>query len=407
MKLAYILTTYPSKSETFASREIDQLGKLGCEISVFAATGWISDDARQRCAGVYYRPVLFKWRTILDALHLLRSYPLGLVNLIGLICRLLVSSPNDAGCILRNLHTVAFFARQLDKNAIHHVHAYFLNWPACIGMALAIVTKRSFSIACHARDIFVEHGALTLKASYADFITTCTKQGLDYLKTQLPKELHYKLHLNYHGISRKTAPLRSKDRQTAAVLPKNRLIAVGRLVPKKGFRHLLRAFRLVRDELPSCTLHIVGDGPERSKSEALIRRWNLTSHVHLLRWQDNHTVMRLMATATALVAPSVIAPDGDRDGIPNVILEAFSAELPVIASKLEGIGEAIIHNETGLLVEPGNITQLASAIVTLLRDKPLQQRLSKHAHERLLERFDLEKNAHTLARMFENVHEVN
>ena len=400
IKVGYILTTFPCRTETFAIREIDGLRKSGFAITVFGVVG-----QRPVCADtikVFYRPKLFSIETLLSISHLSFKYPRALKILIYLVFKLIRTCPREAVSLIGNIHTIGFFAKHLDNEAISHIHAYFLSWPSTIAMALSTITRRSFSISAHARDIFVEHGAMELKISHANFVTVCTRQGLEYLKANLPAKYHHKLHLNYHGI-RVASGLPDFDGKSAYESKRNDIvIAVGRLIPKKGFAILVRAFNRVVQEKSQCRLVIIGDGPERKRLVGLTEQLNLKNHVEFLGWQDFDATLRLIRQSTVLVAPSLISDDGDRDGIPNVILEAFACSTPVIASRLEGISEAVEHRVTGLLVGPGDVVELASAIDELLDDRYLYRQLSRRAYESVIQRFNSTENTKKLSRLFTN-----
>ena len=402
MKIGYILTTFPCRTETFAAREIQALRKLGFDVTVLAAqgqnlTGWHSQNVQ-----TIYRPRLFSVSAVLSVAYMAVKYPLAFSRLLCLILKAASCCPREAILLLANLHTICFFARCLDAQSISHIHAYFLSWPACIALAVATITNRTFSIAAHARDIFVEAGAAELKISRAKFITACTLQGLNHLKTILPAKYYHKLHLIHHGIQTASIHTDRCSKDVSGNEPKSYAIAVGRLIPKKGFANLLRAFALLAQETPNCRLIIVGDGPRRKQLSKLTRQLHLEDSVQLLGWQQHNVTLRLIAQAVMLIVPSVVADDGDRDGLPNVILEAFAHGTPVIATSLPGIREAVINEQTGLLVIPDDAAELASAIKKLLSDKAMRARLSQNAHQLLASRFDLEKNVRQLSRVFEN-----
>jgi glycosyltransferase involved in cell wall biosynthesis len=249
----------------------------------------------------------------------------------------------------------------------------------------------------------VEHGALEWKISRASFVTTCTNQGLRYLKVHLPVTYHKKLYLNYHGIELVSGFPVPGGKGNGHSKRSDMVIAVGRLVRKKGFADLLRAFSLVVRERPHSRLMIVGDGPGRQELTALTEQLDLKERVEFMGWQPPDVTLALISHAAVLAVPSAIADDGDRDGIPNVILEAFASGTPVIASRLEGISEAIEHRRTGLGVKPGDIAELAAAIKELLNDKHLQRQLSQKACETAVQRFDSAKNARQLAELFMSV----
>jgi glycosyltransferase involved in cell wall biosynthesis len=403
MKIGYILTTFPCRSETFVNREIESMSILGFDISVFAAENQQYAYKCNSATNTFYRPSLFSIQSFLSIIYLTVRYPLALGKLLCLGVKLIRACPREAVSLIGNIHTISFFAKHLDREAISHIHAYFLSWPAVIGLALSVTTGRSLSISAHARDIFIEHGAIKLKASRAKFITTCTKQGLEHLKANLPTKYHHKLILSYHGIRIASECPSQSGTNISEFKPNSTVIAVGRLIPKKGFEILLRAFDLVVQKKPHCRLMIIGDGPGQKQLTGLIRQLRLDNHVELLGWQKHDATLRLIRQATVLVAPSLVAEDGDRDGIPNVILEAFACGTPVIASNLEGISEVVEHRRTGMLVEPGDILGLTSAIRELLLNRCLQSRLSQTAYETAAQRFDSMKNVQQLAKLFINI----
>lgn len=397
MKIGYILTAFPCLTETFAAQEIECLRKLGFDITVFAAAGQQHSQLCGETLKVLYRPSLFSADAVLSIGYISVKYPLALVKLFCLILKLVGSYPREAITLLGNLHTIGFFAKHLDSKAISHVHAYFLSWPASIGLALCVATGRAFSISAHARDIFVEHGAIELKVSRAKFVRTCTRQGLEHLKANLPSKYHHKLNLVYHGVK---AAFEHPDAYDRNVADAQMIITVGRMVQKKGFEVLLKAFASFVQERPQCKLSIVGDGPGQDKLNGLVVQLAIQDHVQLLGWQEHDKALRLVKQAALLVVPSVIADDGDRDGIPNVILEAFALGTPVIASNLDGISEVVQHRRTGLLVRPGDVGQLASAVKELLDNKVLQKQLSEAGYKMVLHHFDPMKNARDLVKLF-------
>ncbi len=402
MKVAYVLGKFPSASETFALREIQGLKGQGWDIFVLAAESGGQEATEAESVPVVYRPGLLSMQTVLSLLYLLWRYPLALGRLLLLLTKVLADSAGDARILIANVHTIAHFARHLDRQGVRHIHAYFFSWPACIGLAVSVATGRSFSIAAHARDILVEPGAARVKAGHARFIVTCTEQGRTHLERLLPTELHGKICRVYHGID--TESIDEQNQKQFAESDQERLdiLAVGRLVPKKGFDGLLRAYKSVFEKYPNCRLRIVGDGPEYERLHEVIGQEELGSCVQLIGWKSNGEILRMMRSSTLLVVPSVIAADGDMDGIPNVILEAFASRLPVVASALPGIAEAVRHNDTGLLVEPGDIGQLSEAVLELLSSPSTRERLSRRAQELVCEAFGLTRSTARISSLLQD-----
>lgn len=397
-KIAYILTSYPCPSETFIQREISQLKKQGFEISIFAAEGKAGKSVPKQNTSVYNRPPLFSFIAVWSIICVVSRHPVRFVKFTFLLFRVLCNCPKEALILLFNFHTVCFFAKAAQKKPIEHIHACFLSRPGCIGLGVSTMTNLPLSIAAHARDIFVEGGAIGLKAQKSRFISCCTKQGIEYLKNNIDSEYHDRLFLNYHGIELNQP---CKNFNECGKEPSEFIIAVGRLVEKKGFCHLIEAFAEVVQNHPEISLVIAGDGSKKKQLENMVEKIGLSGKVYLAGWLNQESVMKLIAQAKILVVPSIIDTDGDRDGIPNVILEAFSAGTPVIASSLAGISEAVMNEKTGLLVKSGDNTQLTNAIERLLNDKDLTDLLANNAKKMLADNFNIENNCLQLAEAFE------
>jgi colanic acid/amylovoran biosynthesis glycosyltransferase len=403
MKIAYVLTTYPCPSETFIQREIKQLKKKGFDISVFASESKAEESLPIQDLHVYYRPSLFYPSAVWSIISTALKGPFRLVKLTVLMIRLLVICPKEAGAIFVNFHTICFFAKIAKKEHTQHIHACFLSWPACIGLCVSTLTGLPFSISAHARDIFIEHGASELKVRHAKFVVCCSSQGVNCLKKQINPRYYDRLFLNYHGISIDTK-IDFCNIETKSV---DIVLAAGRLVPKKGFDCLLKAFAKVIKGKPEIKLIIAGQGPEKENLSRLAVKLHIEHKVYLAGWLNHADVLKLIEQAAVLVVPSVIDDTGDRDGIPNVILESFCLGTPVIASSLAGITEVIKHEYTGLLVETGNIEQLAFAIRTLLSNRNLCVRFSTNAYKTVRKNFDPEITYRRLANLFDNVNYEN
>ena len=401
MKIGYILTTYPNRSELFVAREIRHLQESDLDIVVFAAERGDAPLEERSVVPTFYRPSRLSWLSIASVGYILRQYPLGFFKLLKLTLDL--ASFRDAKSLVTNLHTVGFFLKCLDRQSMQHLHACFLNWPAVIALAISVLSRRSYSISVHARDVFVEMGDAELKVSRSRFTVGCTRQALDHLRATLHPRCHDKLCLNYHGVEqvRPQFPQRYQDEEAWKAAP--RIIAIGRFVPKKGLVHLLDAFARLLKCHPECRLQLVGDGPDRGILDSLAKRLSIEESVDFPGWCTPDAVRQLLRGAAMLVVPSVVADDGDRDGIPNVILEAFAVGTPVVATRLPGISEAIEHGVTGILVEPGDVEGIASAVEHLLQSQHLGAELADNAHRTLSQRFDIQKNVSELNRLFHGV----
>lgn len=397
--LAYITGTYPCRSELSIQREISALISEGFEIIVFAASGKNINSNTHDSVKTYYRPAFFSITSLETVFYTFAKRPLWILVFFNLLTKLLFSSPIEALKSIKNIHTIFFFAGLAQKLEIDHIHACFFSWPAVLGLHISALSKKTFSISAHARDIFVEKGAWKLKTKHSEFVTCCCKQGYDHLKKLFKSKYHHKLVLNYHGVDTKNNFCKDIIKTPPASV--ELIIACGRLVPKKGFEYLVDAFAKLAAKRPNAFLIIAGDGPQKKHLQYLIGKYSIKHQTLLTGWLEQNSLQKLIANAKALIVPSVIEIDGDRDGIPNVILEAFNSATPVIASPLPGISEAVIHQHTGLLTNPQNTDQLAQTIERLLTDRILADSLARNAKKFAIEKFDVEKNCRKLATLFE------
>jgi glycosyltransferase involved in cell wall biosynthesis len=198
------------------------------------------------------------------------------------------------------------------------------------------------------------------KMRRARAVVTCTMANVDLLCEQFPARAA-KIHQIYHGIS---SDWLTPERVVNPRAPGDRLrlLAVGRFVEKKGFSVLLDACAQLRAQEFPLELTLVGDGPLRGQFLAQCARLHLGELVQFAGWLDETTLREAYAWADLFCCPSVIDAQGDRDGLPNVVLEAMAAGLPVIGSAISGIPESIADGVTGLLVPPGDPAALAMAI---------------------------------------------
>lgn len=177
------------------------------------------------------------------------------------------------------------------------------------------------------------------------------------------------------------------------------VLFVGRLVEKKGGVHLLRALPRVREAVPEVSLVVAGDGPLRGELEAEATRHGVP--VRFLGVQPPEEVRRLMRTATVMCAPSIVAGDGNAEGLPMTIMEAQASGLPVVAFPSGGSAEGLVHGESGYVAPPRDEGALAAFLVELLTDAPRRRRFGEAARALALERFDLAKQATRLEAIYD------
>jgi glycosyltransferase involved in cell wall biosynthesis len=398
--LVYVLGQFPSLSETFILREMIALENMGFRILPLsvqsAAAGPTHAEAEDLGRRTLYRPRPLSAGSWLGLLRTALQRPLGLCAALALLLRHAVIFPRCFPELVSALLAAASFASRLPRRTVRHVHCHFASYPTTVGLMLAEICGSGLSFSCHARDIFVEQPVLLpRKLREAEFVAVCTQNGLERVQRNHSLTSRDKLHLIHHGLD--WARL---SQQPRVQYPVPLLLAVGRLVEKKGFPFLLQAAAILAGRGMHFEVIIVGDGPERDELERLAGGLGLRDRVVFAGALSQEELAHVYRRAEVLCVPSVVAADGDRDGLPNVILEAMAYGVPVVASNLPGIAEAVIPEETGLLASPGSPTELAAAIERACGDQELREHLIRNARAKLAQDFDLQRNTVRLGSLF-------
>ena len=396
MRVGYLLGDFPVVSERFLLRELAELDRRGVPLSVYALRrckgGPIPPEAEAFVERVRYIPPLVSWRAARAAarraLHL-RSYLGTKATMAGLAVR----SRSLAPRAIPNLAAAEYIADDMARAGVTHVHAAFASQPALIGLLVARSLGLPFSFAGHARDIFVRAQVLPEKIAAARFVNVCTEHAASHLRALCPEHAD-NIHTIYHGLDPEALP--SAERRPT---DPPTILAVGRLVPKKGFEYLIRACHRLAQAGVGFRCVIAGGGPLRLALETSARKLGLTQ-LTITGALPPDSVEALYGRASVFVCPSVMAPDGDRDGLPNVVLEAMAWRLPVVGTDVGGIPEAVAHERTGLIVPPNNATALSEAIERVLTDRSLAERLGDAGRRLVVERFSIRSNIEPLLRLF-------
>ena len=257
----------------------------------------------------------------------------------------------------------------LARKKINGIHAYFAHRPAEVAQHAAQMLGVPFGFSTHARDFRkVAPEVLAQRANHAACVVACNTDVARDLRG-----LGAKVHLLQHGVDLQRFTL--SPTCSNGVL---RLLAVGRLVEKKGFHFLIAA--LAGLKIPF-TLTIAGDGPERERLRQLVLLNNLENRVVFCGVVTHSELPRMYAEADVVVVPSVQDRSGDRDGLPNVVLEAMASGRAVVATDAGAIASAIVDSENGLLVSPGDPVVLGQAIRRLAESSELRERLGRNGRQ--------------------------
>jgi colanic acid/amylovoran biosynthesis glycosyltransferase len=342
----YVLDRYPELSQTFVEGEIVELCASGLPVEVIALAPGRATGGRPAATADY--PAAPVERLFASAV-LAARHPIA-------CARMLASErfwPPDGGR-RRGLARLAPWVST--AAAARHMHAHFAAEATDIARVLSTFSGTPFSFAAHATDTFRDADALRANLAAASFCVTNCEYNRRHLAEVAP-EYAGKVHVNLIGVDLERFTRRG------AYSPDGPVVAVGRLVPKKGFDDLVRAAAAVQDR----EVLIAGEGPERARLEALIAETG--ARVRLLGALPNDQVRDLVEGASVFVLPCVVAPDGDRDGTPAAVLEAMALAVPVVGTHEVGLPE-LIGPERGRLVPPGDHRALAAAITDLLSTDP-------------------------------------
>jgi colanic acid/amylovoran biosynthesis glycosyltransferase len=392
-----VLKGYPRVSETFIAHELAALERRGLPLHIVslrrpydALTHPI--HATIRATVTYLPEYLYEapGRVLRGHARALARAPRRYLRALGRWLRDVARDPTpNRG---RRFGQAGVLAGELPPGAAH-LHAHFLHTPASVARYAAAMSGLEYSLAGHAKDVWTTPDwELREKLTEARFAVTCTAAGHARLDTLAPGRVE----LVYHGLDRGlfAAPSTFGSRRDGTD-PRDpvRLLVVGRFQPKKGYPTLLDAVARVR---PEVRLTVVGYGPLEAVLRARADALGLTARVTWAGALDQPAVRALYRASDLLLLASEVTADGDRDGLPNVVVEALSQGLPVVATRAGAIPELVTDRTHGRLVPPGDACALAAAIEQLARDPDARHRMGAAGIQRVAAGWDLETGAERL-----------
>jgi len=402
--LVYVLGSFPSLSETFILREMEELERRGlrlCIMSLEPGDEVVHERARVLAERTVYRPPPLSLGSLLGGAYTAITRPFGWLSGLWFVLTNAVRHPRAASELVRSFIAATFFACALRGQRVRHVHAHFASMPATVGLLLAHVLETTFSFSAHARDLFTNEALLVdRKLREAEFVVVCTQYGLEHLRRQHPVSSSNRLNLIYHGVD--VVELMPRPERRPSDEPPM-ILSVGRLVEKKGFPILLQAAAILRKRGVEFTLRIVGDGPDGEDLRHLAAGLALSDCVRFEGALPQERLMEIFPRAALFTLASVVASDGDRDGLPNVLLEALALGVPVVSMRVSAIPELIEHEETGLLARPGDPDDLADQMERMLFDEELRAKVIEQGRMAVVTRFDVRENGARMADLFATV----
>jgi glycosyltransferase involved in cell wall biosynthesis len=394
--VTYVLKRYPRLTETFILNEIRAMERLGERLIIFSLLPPEPPPHHPTVAEVRARVLsppqgrAAKARLVAGA-HwaLARAQPMRYVRTLALALRRTLSSRHPIS-LWRQFARAGVLADVCRREGSRHIHAHFANAPTSVAHFAHRMTGIPFSFTAHAKDIYLSRPAILRRHLHAAaFTATCTRYNAEFLRQLAPALDPRKIRLVYHGIDLQSFAAEGPVPPRAPARRRARILAVGRLVPKKGHADLLAACARLRDRGIDFECEIVGSGPLHAALSAEVQRHRLGERIRLRGSMTHRELIALYRAADLFVLAPRIAEDGDRDGIPNVIAEAMAAGLPVVATAVSGIPELVRHERTGLLAPSRDPEALAEAMARLLTDRALALRLAHEARGVLAREFDL------------------
>lgn len=391
-RVGYVVKRYPRFSETFIVNEILAHEAAGLPVDIFSLYP-PNDTHFQDTLSLVKAPVTYLTAEGVRALDFWSAIE-GAANVVPAIWQSLEAARGQEA---RIVYQAARLAAAVRQRGITHLHAHFATMPAQVARLAARWAGITFSITAHAKDIYhdsVTTDALRALLRDASGVVTVSDYNARYLVDAIGVDAS-RLHRIYNGLDldRFDVALRSDRRPT--------ILAVGRFVPKKGFDVLLDACALLVRDGARFTCRLVGGGSEEGSLRARATALGLGQVVQFDGPLPQREVMAALREATVFAAPCVVAEDGDRDGLPTVLVEAMALGTPCVATDVVGIPELVRHQETGLLVPPQDAPALAVALRALLEGPALRLQLATDARALIEAAFDVRRNAALVRALFQ------
>ncbi len=393
-RIGYVLKRYPRYSETFIVNEILAHEAAGLDIQIFSlmppADSHFQDIIGHVKAPVQYLPYenikgIDFWQAVEEAENAIS----------GVLTKLKLAMGEN----YRDIYQALVLAYAVRSTGIEHLHAHFSTSATTVARMASLFSEVPYTFTAHAKDIYhqdVNHVSLQRKVHDAAAVITIGEYNLNYLHRMFPSD-HSKIVRIYNGLDLASFAYRKPEERNKEI------VAVGRLVEKKGFDILIKACALLntrRSNQFHCS--IIGTGPLESTLCAQIEQLGLNTKVQLTGVLPRIEMLRYIQEATVLAAPSVVGHDGDRDGLPTTLLEAMALGTPCVSTDVTGIPEVLHDGHTGLMVPQHDSVALANALEQLLQDPELATSLAEKARALIESKFDIHKNTAVLREIFFN-----
>lgn len=399
-KIAYVMRSYPVLYQATVFNEIRVLQQKGYQIEVFSLLEVNPDELRRDSINDLPKAT-YCWQNRKPMFEVLQAN-LALLATAGPARYWAAYEFAKEAAVLTNLKSFMRFAAwayDLKQKGVTHLHAHWATEAATVAMIFSWLTSLPFSFTAHAYDIFFQPQFLQRKLAEASFAVTVSAYNKQFMLDNYGAEFERKIQVIYPLIDIKQFVPRSAPPGGELLS----IVSIGRLTEYKGFIYLVEACRVLQQRGVKFLCQIVGEGEDRTDLEATIARYNLQDSVKLLGSIPHKEVPPLLEQATLFALPCIIARNGDRDGMPLVLIEAMARQVPVVSSDVIGLRE-LVRPEVGLLVPPADPEALAEAMIRLAQSGPERQQAMGQAGRQIVEReLDAVLGATRLAALFQEV----
>ncbi|MFL6537692.1 MAG: glycosyltransferase family 4 protein [Chthoniobacterales bacterium] len=382
-ELAYLFERFPSFGQHFIYREVAELTRQGVDAELFSIRQPLDEPAENWDAGiarrVHYLPE--EKQLVAEIERAIRA---------GELPAAAASEIREWGrqTDFLRLYQAAYVGMRLRRSGVRRVHAHFAGMAARTAFWIRRFFGLGYSFTAHANDIFVPRDFVVSIARLiesAEAVLTVSDFAVRALQERYPNAAK-KIHRIYNGIDVSAFPLATFHHAVA------KIVSIGRLIEKKGFRDLIDACAILARKGAVFSAEIIGEGPLEGDLRGRIAQHGLESKVSLPGPLPQSEIAPRLATATMFVLPCRTEATGGTDNLPTVIMEAMAAGLPVISTRVAGVPEMVADGQTGVLVSEGDVTGLASAMATIANDQTLARTLGTRGRQVAIEKFSIDEN---------------
>jgi colanic acid/amylovoran biosynthesis glycosyltransferase len=397
--IAVVVTRFPVVDEAYILREIVELERQGQPVvlvPVLRGHGKVvHEQARSWVKRALYTPLISP-SIIVSNVRTMFQHPARYFKVLLLLFYGTMIRPRTLIRTLAIFPKAVHLARVLPKRGIQHMHSHFSTHATTLAYIISRFSNITYSFTIHGPDVFVHRLLLLEKISRATAVRTISAFNKAFLCGLYPSIPEEKIHVVHVGVNPEVYETASSESESERTKNRAQILSVGAITASRGFGFLVEACLTLKNAGINVETTIVGEGTRRRFLQHWVKYLGLADDIHLPGPLPQHEVARLMGQTDLFVLPSVIANDGQMDGIPITLMEAMAAGKPVIASAMSGIPELIDDRVSGLLIDATHTQRIANAIRYLIANPAVRQKMGRAGQQRIREEFDIRRTVASL-----------